>query len=168
MAKAVYAGSFDPFTKGHLFVVKQAAKMFDEVYILVAKNPGKRRMIDVETMQILITDVLMEENLTNCYCDILPYSMTTADFAEMLGAEFLVRGIRNAEDYFYETSMAKTNKILNPNLQTIYVEAEENISSSTVKILKNFYKPYKHFLPNAIAYYMTQEEEADAADIDIG
>lgn len=157
MAKAVFAGSFDPFTIGHLSVVKQAAQMFDEVYILVAKNPLKRRAtLDIETMQILITDVLMEEGLSNCFCEILPYSISTADFAEMLGATFLIRGIRDAEDYFYETRMAQTNKLLNPNLHTIYMEAEVNISSSTVRTLMEFNKPFLEYLPHAIAEYVSE------------
>lgn len=155
MAKAVYAGSFDPFTIGHLSVVKQAAKIFDEVYILVAKNPLKKRAtMDIETAQILITDVLMEEGLTNCFCEILPYSVPTVDFAEMLGATFLIRGIRDAQDYFYETRMAQTNKLLNPNLHTIYMEAEVNISSSTVRTLMEFNKPFLEHLPHAIAEYI--------------
>lgn len=158
MAKAVFAGSFDPFTIGHLSVVKQAAQMFDEVYILVAKNPLKKRAtMDIETTQILITDVLAEEGLSNCFCEILPYSISTVDFAEMLGATFLIRGIRDAEDYFYETRMAQTNKLLNPNLHTIYMEAEVNISSSTVRILQEFHKPFLEYLPDAIAAYMRDE-----------
>ena len=144
MAKAVYAGSFDPFTIGHLSVVKQAAQMFDEVYILIAKNPLKKRTtLDIETTQILITDVL-------------PYSIPTADFAEMLGATFLVRGIRDAQDYFYETRMAQTNKLLNPNLHTIYMEAEVNISSSTVRTLMEFNKPFLEYLPHALAEYISE------------
>ena len=157
MAKAVYAGSFDPFTIGHLSVVKQAAQMFDEVYILIAKNPLKKRTtLDIETTQILITDVLMEEGLSNCFCEILPYSISTADFAEMLGATFLVRGIRDAQDYFYETRMAQTNKLLNPNLHTIYMEAEVNISSSTVRTLMEFNKPFLGYLPHALAEYISE------------
>ena len=157
MAKAVYAGSFDPFTIGHLSVVKQAAQMFDEVYILIAKNPLKKRTtLDIETMQILITDVLMEEGLSNCFCEILPYSISTVDFAEMLGATFLVRGIRDAQDYFYETRMAQTNKLLNPNLHTIYMEAEVNISSSTVRTLMEFNKPFLEYLPHTLAEYISE------------
>ena len=157
MAKAVFAGSFDPFTIGHLSIVKQAAQMFDEVYILIAKNPLKKRAtLDIETMQILITDVLMEEGLSNCFCEILPYSISTADFAEMLGVTFLIRGIRDAQDYFYETRMAQTNKLLNPNLHTVYMEAEINISSSTVRTLMEFNKPFLKYLPHAIAEYISE------------
>ena len=109
MTRAIFAGSFDPFTNGHLDVLKQASKMFDEVHVLVAKNPLKRRTYELEKMVIAIEDVCQAEKLTNCYVNILPYSCSVIQYADMIEADFLVRGIRSTDDYMYEAKMASIN-----------------------------------------------------------
>jgi len=152
MTRAIFAGSFDPFTNGHLDVLKQASKMFDEVHVLVAKNPLKRRTYELEKMVIAIEDVCQAEKLTNCCVNILPYSCSVIQYANMIEADFLVRGIRSTDDYMYEAKMASINYHMNPNIRTIYIQSHNDISSTLVRTLQEFNQPFSHLIPKEIAY----------------
>lgn len=151
MAKAVFAGSFDPFTIGHLDIVNEASKMFDEVYILIATNDSKSgRNYDAEKMEIAIEDACAKAGLKNCYACILPSYMSVIEYAERAEAEFLIRGVRTANDYAYEEQMAVINKELNPNIRTVFIHAHTEISSSLVRICDKYGRMYKHLVPEAV------------------
>ena len=109
--------------------------MFDEVYVLVAKNPLKHRTYELEKMVIAIEDVCQAENLINCFPNILPYSCSVIQYANMIEADFLVRGIRSTDDYMYEAKMASINYHMNPNIRTIYIQSHNDISSTLVRTL---------------------------------
>ena len=137
MRKGFYAGSFDPFTNGHLHIVKLASCVFDEVVIGIGINPAKNRRYDKYIMKNAIDAVLKREGLNNVGCVI--YDGYTAKKALDLGCNFLIRGVRNGSDYTYEENIATINK-KEFNLDTIYFRAGElgNVSSSMVfKELQN-------------------------------
>ena len=151
MAKAVFAGTFDPFTIGHLDLVSEASKMFNEVYIVIATNDSKSgRNYDAEKMKIAVEEACIAAGLHNCYAVILPSDMSVIEYAEQVEAEFLVRGIRTADDYAYEEKMAVINKNLNPNIRTIFIHAHTEISSSLVRVCHKYNRFYQLLVPEAV------------------
>ena len=129
---AVFAGSFDPFTNGHLAVLKKACTIFDKVYVGIARNPNKSRNYSISKMKEAILETIETEGIRNCV--VSTYSGLTARFCQAVGAIYLVRGLRNDEDFFYEEKIAKTNRYLAPEIETIYFRADNDIiSSSTVR-----------------------------------
>jgi pantetheine-phosphate adenylyltransferase len=151
--RALYAGSFDPFTNGHLCIVKQASEIFDYVFILVADNPGKRRHYDRDRMVNAINETLRSLGITNCI--VTGCSGLIADWAEYYRSEYLIRGLRNPNDYMYEESIAKINIELNPKLKTIYFRADnEIISSSMVRELLNHEKDISKYVSSYVLEVM--------------
>lgn len=144
-----YAGSFDPFTNGHLYIVKQASKLFDKVVVGMGVNPKKTRNYPKEEMLNAMEQVFKDEKLDNCECII--FDGLTADVALEQGTTFLIRGIRNGMDYDYEESLAMVNQEIS-GLDTIYIRAGEYgaISSSMVNELLKRNKPVEKYLPKAI------------------
>lgn len=125
-----YAGSFDPFTNGHLELVRQASLIFDKVVIGIGINPSKERRFNKEEMKIAIEKTLIEENLDNC--EVIIYEGFTYQAAKENNSSILIRGLRNETDYLYEEEIAKYNDRY--GIDTIYLRARENgnLSSSFV------------------------------------
>ena len=149
MRVGFYAGSFDPFTVGHLFVVKKASKLFDKVIIALGVNPSKKSRFDKEQMKSAIEQTLIDENITNCECII--FNRLTVDVAKSYNADFLIRGIRNGMDYEAEENLALINEELS-GLDTIYIRAGRlgMVSSSMVYELLLHGKEVDKYLPNAV------------------
>ena len=144
-----YAGSFDPFTNGHLHVVTQSAKLFDRVIIGIGVHPKKTRRFDKELMQKAIEQVLVRNNLNNV--TVISYDKLSVDVAIDNGSTFLVRGIRNGMDYEYEENMASINEEIS-GLDTVYIRAGNlgNISSSMVMELLRNNKDVSKYLPEEV------------------
>lgn len=149
MTKGFYAGSFDPFTIGHLSVVQRSAKMFDEVVVGIGVNPDKKRRFDVEDMKNAMQQVMERYNLTNV--SIIFFESLTVDAAESNGATFLIRGLRNGMDYENEENLALINEEIS-NYDTIYVRAGKfgHISSSMVMELLKHGKDVSKYLPEEV------------------
>ena len=146
-----YAGSFDPFTNGHLHVVTQSAKLFDRVIIGIGVHPKKTRRFDKELMQKAIEQVLVRNNLNNV--TVISYDNLSVDVAIENNSTFLVRGIRNGMDYEYEENMASINEEIS-GLDTVYIRAGNlgNISSSMVmELLRNNKDVSKYFPEEVLA-----------------
>ena len=144
-----YAGSFSPFTNGHLHVVKEASKLFDKVVIGIGINSRKTPRYDNELMKGAIDLVLKRENLENV--SVIIYNNLSADAALEQGATALIRGIRNTMDYEYEEKMALINEEIS-GVDTIYIRAGEygNVSSSLVMELLEYGKDVSKFLPQEV------------------
>lgn len=130
-----FAGSFDPFTKGHLQVVKKALEVFDEIIIGIAHNPSKNnRRFSAELMEEAIKETLKEENIQD-KTQVVAYAAPklTSTIAREMGATHLIRGLRNNLDYGYEETLAKGNKKIG-NYETVYFRADSDIDhiSSTI------------------------------------
>lgn len=131
---AVFAGSFDPFTIGHFDIVKRAACMFDVLYVLVAQNASKKNMFDAEMRKALIETAVSD--IPNV--KVASHDGLTVDFMKFVGANYLVRGIRNASDLDAEQAVAWNNKVLYPEVETVFLmSAQEHlaVSSSVVREL---------------------------------
>lgn len=148
--KAMYAGSFDPFTNGHLDIVKEAAELFDQIFICIAKNPNKQRKTDALVMANAIEQTLKENNIDNAI--VVIHVGLVADFCAQNNIKYLVRGLRNTSDYMYEENIAKINAEVNPNLKTVYFRAKNDIiSSSMVRELYSFDRDVSQYIPPDIA-----------------
>jgi pantetheine-phosphate adenylyltransferase len=135
----LYAGSFDPITKGHLAVIRQALKVVDKLHVVVAVNPDKKGMFDMPERVGLIKKALREQlayiNKDRIVVDSITNMLTVA-YARLVDAKILVRGLRNGADYAYERSQAAINWKLAPEIETIFIPTPvdyEEVSSSTVK-----------------------------------
>ena len=144
-----YAGSFDPFTNGHLHVLQKSAQLFDKVIVGIGVHPSKTRRFDKDLMKNAIEQVLMREKLTNVI--VISYGNFSVDTAIEYNSTFLIRGIRNGMDYEYEENMASINEEIS-GLDTIYIRAGSlgNISSSMVMELLRNGKDVSKYLPKEI------------------
>ena len=144
-----YAGSFDPFTNGHLHVIAKSAELFDKVIVGVGVNSNKKRRFDKELMKNAIEQVLIREKLDNV--TVVSYDKLSVDAALDHSAKFFLCGIRNGMDYESEENMAAINEELS-GLDTISIRAGSlgNISSSMViELLKND-KDVSKYLPKEV------------------
>lgn len=150
MAKiALFAGSFDPFTRGHEAVVELALQLFDEVVIGVGENVSKKSLLSVEQRCRLIADTYKENDRVR----VATYNTLTGDFAREVGATVLVRGVRNTIDFEFERSIEATNSQLFPELTTILLPTPAevmHISSSMVRELLAFGREVDDYLPQNI------------------
>lgn len=147
--KALYAGSFDPFTNGHLDILKEACDIFDEVYVCIANNSEKHRFLPVNKMKLAIEKTIEENNFSNA--QVIICNQMVADICKELNVEYLIRGLRNTSDYLYEENIAKINKEINPRLKTIYLRAEnETVSSSLVREFLKYGKSVEKYLPKHV------------------
>lgn len=146
---AIYPGSFDPFTNGHLDIVKKAARLFEKVYIVLGVNPQKNRTYAPEVMVNAIAAALQENGIHNC--EVCAYEGLVAEFAKLQGAGYMIRGLRNNMDYNYEENIAEVNKLINPKLEYVYFRADNvAVSSSMVKELTQFGKDVSRYVPAAV------------------
>ena len=145
--KALYAGSFDPFTNGHLFIVEKSAELFDELIIGIANNSNKKRSTDIYEMKDAIKEQLKYyDNVSVVIIDGL-----VADYCMKKDICYLVRGLRNTSDYLYEENIAKINNEIYSNLRTVYFRADNDvISSSMVRELSEYGKDISKFVPEEI------------------
>lgn len=153
-----YAGSFDPFTNGHLHVVKVSSQLFDKVIIGIGVNPNKKRRFNAQNMMDAIKQVLKHENLLNV--DVISYHNLSATTAIENNANFLIRGIRNTSDYDFEEILATYNKDIS-GLDTIYIRAGQigPINSTiVVDLIKNNIDVSK-YLPIEIINAINLEKE---------
>ena len=146
---ALFAGSFDPFTRGHEVVVEEALKLFDKVVIGVGENVSKRSLLSVEQRCRLIDDIYRD----NDRVEVASYSTLTGDFAREVGATVLGRGVRNAVDFDFERTIEITNRQLFPELTTVLLPTPVeymHISSSMVRELLAFGRDVKEYLPQGV------------------
>lgn len=143
---AIFPGSFDPFTHGHLDIIKRGTSIFDHIIIGIGFNDQKKRMFDVHLMKSKIEECVAD--LPNVSVEI--YSKLTAEFAEDKDALFLLRGLRNTTDFEYENSITQANKHLNPKLETVFLmttPSMAHISSTIARELYRFKKDVSAYVP---------------------
>ena len=148
MKKAVFPGSFDPITIGHLDIVERAIKVFDEIIIAVGNNTNKKYMFPKEKRVEFVEQTFKSyDNIK-----IMSYDGLTVDFCRKNNIEFMIRGLRNTTDFEFEKSIALTNREMT-DIETIFLlTSPENsfISSSIVRDLIRNNGDYKLFIPEGI------------------
>ena len=149
MIRAIYPGSFDPVTLGHLDVIQRAARNCDELIVGVLNNKSKSPLFTVEERVAMLKDVV--RNIPNVR--IMAFSGLLVDFAREQGAHCIIRGLRAITDFEYELQMAQTNSILNKEIDTMFLTASNDysyLSSTTVKEIASFGGDIKQFVPREV------------------
>ncbi len=135
MVKAIYAGSFDPITNGHLWVIARAARIFDELIVAVGDNADKVYTFDVAERLELLQQALIDFN------NIEVQHFTgkfLVDFASQQSAKFIIRGIRNSHDYEFERAMRYINTDISPEIDTIFLIPPRNYAEVSSSLVKGF------------------------------
>lgn len=149
MKIAVYPGSFDPVTSGHLDIIERASHLVDKVYVVIMQNPNKRNTFSVEERLSMLETVTKAFANVECTADV----GLTVDVAKKLGAKFLIRGIRATMDFEQELQLATANMMLAGDIETIFfITKPENsfISSSTVREIAMNHGDISRFVPEEI------------------
>ena len=149
MKLAIYPGSFDPVTTGHLNIIQRAAKIFDEVIVCVMVNAGKSPMFTLEERVELIRKVTGDLKNVQIDCS----DRLLADYAREKGNCVIIKGLRAGTDFENEFQMAMINRKINPQLDTMFLAADHqymSLSSSAVKELGKYQVDLSEFLPEAI------------------
>ena len=153
---AIYPGSFDPFTNGHLDIVIKGAKLFDQVHIVIGDNAEKKRSYDAGKMKLAIEKTLAQKNITNC--DVCVHEGLIAQYTAENKIGYMIRGLRNNLDYNYEENIAEINKLIDPKLEYVYFRAENvAVSSSMVKELNGYGHNVSNFVPPAVWEVMNEK-----------
>lgn len=145
MRTAIFPGTFDPFTIGHNALVHRALSVVDELYIAIGINTEKRTMFSLEERMERITTLFKDEQRVH----VVAYEGLTTDFAQTVGAQFIIRGVRSAIDFEYERNIADINRMLT-GIDTLLLISEPQyaaISSSMVRELAHFGKDVSPYLP---------------------
>lgn len=153
MTSALYPGSFDPVTFGHLDVVRRATAVFDKLVVGVLVNPRKSPMLSLDDRIAALKEALADDGLEGAV-EVATFDGLTVDFCARIGASFIVRGLRAVSDFESELSMAHTNHKLAPGIDTVFfMTALEHayLSSSLVKEVAAFGGDVSLFVPAAAA-----------------
>ena len=150
MLKAIYPGSFDPVTYGHLDIVRRSSKLVDELIVGVLCNKAKMPLFSVEERVKMLEEVT--KDLTNV--KIVPFDGLLVDFASRMEADIVIRGLRAITDFEYELQMSQTNHKLASNVETMFLTTSieySYLSSTTVKEIAAFGGDVSQFVPEAVA-----------------
>ncbi len=139
MRRALFPGSFDPLTNGHLDIIKRSLPLFDEIIIAVLNNPDKNPMFTVEERVDIIKEIVPTLGGNGCRLIVDSFSGLTAEFAKKQGATAIVRGIRAVSDYEYELRMALMNRKLEPTIETVFLMADEEFSYVSSTLMKQVF-----------------------------
>ena len=149
MRKAIYPGTFDPITNGHIDVIHRASNLFDSITVAVAKNTSKNPMFDEATRVQLIQDNFKDSS----NIEVIAFDGLIVDLADKLGAVALIRGLRVASDFEYEFQMAQMNRHLNQSIETVYLMPTEEhffTSSNLIKQVFKFTDREKQLIPENV------------------
>ena len=148
--KALFPGSFDPFTAGHLNILKRALTMFDEVVIAVGVNQDKRGFYSMDTRMEIIREAIGDLRGVS----VIKYDGLTIDVCRQMGIRHIVRGVRNMIDFETERSIADANRRLAPEIETIIIPTSQefaHISSSAVRDILKHHGDTSLFVPQGVA-----------------
>jgi pantetheine-phosphate adenylyltransferase len=148
MKKAIFPGSFDPITLGHLDIVNRGVTLFDEVIIAIGENSSKEYMFSLQERKQFIENTFKD----NPKVKVVSYQGLTTDFCKEIGVDFILRGLRNPVDFEFEKAIAHTNRELS-KVETVFLLTSTQtsfISSSIVREIIRFKGDYKKLVPNSV------------------
>jgi len=148
MKKAIFPGSFDPITLGHLDIVNRGVTLFDEVIIAIGENSSKEYMFSLEERKKFIENTFKD----NPKVKVVSYQGLTTEFCKEIGVNFILRGLRNPADFEFEKAIAHTNRELS-KVETVFLLTSTQTSfifSSIVREIIRFKGDYKKLVPNSV------------------
>jgi len=140
MRRAIYPGSFDPVTNGHLDIIERGCKLFDEIIIAVLINPEKRAFFTIEDRREILIEVLQGINRATCVLRVDAFEGLLVHYAVAQEADAIVRGIRAISDYEYELQMALMNRRLEPSIETVFMMPAEKYSYVSSRLVKEVFQ----------------------------
>lgn len=146
---AVFPGSFDPITKGHVAILKKALPLFDKVIIAIGTNSAKKNYFDLDTRQKHLRAVFAEESKI----EVVSYQGLTVNFCKTHNAQFIIRGLRDVKDFEYEKSIAIMNNKVAEEIETIFFMTDPEFSAINSAIVRDILKNggnVNQFLPDQI------------------
>ena len=156
MKKAIYPGSFDPLTYGHIDMIRRASHLVDELVVVILVNSAKKPLFSINERVSMIKESVPD--LTNV--TVSSYEGLTAEFARLSGADMIVRGLRAVTDFEYELQIAQTNRVINPQLDTIFLTTSLEyayLSSTIVREVASYGGDISNFVPPHIAEKVYQK-----------
>ena len=159
MTKAIYAGSFDPFTLGHLDIVNRAASMFDEVIVALGTNTSKTSLFTADEKVEMIEEVIATQSSDNV--KVIQFTDgLIVDLAKKLDAKVMLRGLRSLTDMEYEMNIASMNKTQAPDIESVFLMADEKyrfVSSSLIKEIAQFDGDVSGMVPENVSERMKEK-----------
>jgi pantetheine-phosphate adenylyltransferase len=140
MRRAIYPGSFDPVTNGHLDIIQRGCKLFDEIIVAVLVNPEKQAFFTIEERSEILSAVLKEFDHGDCVVSVESFEGLMVQYAVERKANTIVRGIRAISDYEYELQMALMNRRLQPGLETVFMMPAEEYSYVSSRLVKEVFQ----------------------------
>ena len=156
MVRAIYPGSFDPMTNGHLDIITRSASIVDELIVGVLVNKAKIPLFSVEERVKMLGEATKDMGNVK----IVPFEGLLIDFAKEMDAKVIVRGLRAITDFEYELQMSQTNRKLNPEVETLFMTTSleySYLSSTTVKEVASFDGDISQFVPAFVAEQVTEK-----------
>lgn len=155
---AIYPGSFDPVTKGHIDILERASKMFDKVIIAVLKNSSKKSFLPVKDRVELIKQSI--KDIKNA--EVAFFEGLTVEYARKTGAKFLIRGLRAVSDFEYEMQLSQANMSIASDIGTVFLITKPKynfISSGIVKELASYGEDVSKFVPESVVEYFKKQNK---------
>ena len=156
MTTAIYPGSFDPITNGHIDIAYRAAKLFDKLIIAVAEKKSAKQLFALEERLLFIEDIFSNNN----DIEVVPFKNLVTDLAREKSANIIVRGVRTVLDFDYEFKMAVMNKKLHEDIETVFFNSTENfsyISSSLVREIAVLGGDVSAFVPESVELVLKEK-----------
>ncbi len=140
MRRAIYPGSFDPVTNGHLDIIERGCKLFDEIIIAILVNPEKKPFFTIEEREAMLGEVLEIIDRGRCAVRVDHFEGLLVQYALAQQADAIVRGIRAISDYEYELQMALMNRRLEPSIETVFMMPAETYSYVSSRLVKEVFQ----------------------------
>ena len=157
MKVCVFAGTFDPITKGHAFVVEKCLETFDKVFVAIGVNTDKKPMFSLEDRKQMISLAFNGEKRV----EVVSFSGMLIDFMKENGIKANVRGIRDVDDYKYETTMERYNRDMYPEMTTIYIPTPKelvHVSSSAMRNILDLKGDASEYLPSGVWEFIKEKQ----------
>jgi pantetheine-phosphate adenylyltransferase len=140
MQRAIYPGSFDPVTNGHLDIIERGCKLFDEIIIAILVHPEKQPFFTIDERREMLAEVLNDINRGTCVLRVDDFQGLLVNYAVAQEANAIVRGIRAISDYEYELQMALMNRRLEPSIETVFMMPAETYSYVSSRLVKEVFQ----------------------------